>query len=87
MPEAVDGKNHFAALTQNHDGLISIESVRVLPMLTMVRIWILFSALLVGGGWILSALHQLNRIGYGMLIALAGMAAIIWRLKKHLCFF
>ena len=50
-------------------------------MLVLARIWILISALLVGAGWILSALHQLNRIGYGVVFALAGTAAVFW-LKK-----
>jgi hypothetical protein len=47
-------------------------------MLIIVRAWILLSALLVGSGWILSALHQLNRIGYGVVFALAATAVIYW---------
>jgi hypothetical protein len=50
-------------------------------MLIIVRFWILFSTLLVSAGWILSALHQLNRIGYGMVFALAGIAAVFWQKK------
>ena len=46
-----------------------------------MRAWILISTLLVGAGWILSALHQLNRIGYGAVFALAGIAAIFWLRK------
>ena len=49
-------------------------------MLNLVRFWILLSTVLVGSGWILSALHQLNRAGYGLI--LAPFAAIIlfqWR--------
>ena len=50
-------------------------------MLILVRLWILISALLVSAGWILSALHQLNRTGYGVVFALAGIAAICWQRK------
>jgi hypothetical protein len=50
-------------------------------MLNAVRIWILLSTWLVGAGWILSALHQLNRAGYGAALALTGMAAIFLRRK------
>jgi hypothetical protein len=39
----------------------------------------LLSTLLVSAGWILSALHQLNRIGYGVVFALTGIAAIFWQ--------
>jgi hypothetical protein len=50
-------------------------------MFSAVRIWILLSTWLVSTGWILSALHQLNRAGYGVAFALTGMAAIFWRRK------
>ena len=43
-------------------------------MLWAVRLWILLSAMLVGAGWILSALHELNRTGYGIVFALAATA-------------
>src|ERR1700729_1152621 len=46
-----------------------------------VRLWILLSTLLVSAGWVLSALHQLNRIGYGAVFALAGTAAVFWQRK------
>lgn len=46
-----------------------------------VRLWILLSTLLVGAGWILSALHQLNRIGYGVFFALAAAALFCCRGK------
>ena len=48
-------------------------------MLEVVRIWVLISALLVGCGWVLSAFHQLNRSGYGVIFALTAMAAVYWR--------
>jgi hypothetical protein len=52
-------------------------------MLTAVRAWILLSTFLVGGGWVLSAFHQLNRAGYGALFALAAvMLAWHWRKQK-----
>jgi hypothetical protein len=47
----------------------------------MVRIWILLSALLVVSGWFLSAIHQLNGVGYGVVFALAGAAFFFWRRK------
>lgn len=47
----------------------------------IVRVWILFSALLVGAGWILSAFHQLNRASYGIIFVLAGTGLVYW-LKK-----
>jgi hypothetical protein len=50
-------------------------------MLNVARFWIFFSTLLVSAGWILSALHQLNRLGYGVIFALAGIAAIFWQRK------
>jgi hypothetical protein len=50
-------------------------------MLNLVRFWILLSALLVGAGWVLSALHQLNRTGYLLVFVLAGMALLGWRRK------
>ncbi len=46
-----------------------------------VRIWILFSALLVSAGWILSAFHQLNRTGYAVVLALA---AVVFFKKSRL---
>jgi hypothetical protein len=48
-------------------------------MLNGVRLWILLGTLLSGAGWILSALHQLNRIGYGVAFALAGIAVVGWQ--------
>jgi hypothetical protein len=48
-------------------------------MLMAVRIWILLSALLVGAGWGLSALHELNRTGYAVIFVLA--AAFFYRQK------
>jgi hypothetical protein len=50
-------------------------------MLNIVRAWILLSTLLVASGWILSALHQLNRAGYGIIFALAAITFIFWRQK------
>jgi hypothetical protein len=47
-------------------------------MLAAVRIWILLSTLLVSAGWILSALHQLNRAGYATVFALAGIFGVVW---------
>jgi hypothetical protein len=52
-------------------------------MLNIVRIWILCSTWLVSAGWVLSALHQLNRTGYVVVVALAGTAGFIWWQKNH----
>jgi hypothetical protein len=46
-----------------------------------VRAWILLSTLLVGAGWILSAFHELNRTGYGIVFALAAAALFFCRRK------
>jgi hypothetical protein len=51
-------------------------------MLNFVRVWILLSALLVGAGWILSAFHQLNRIGYAVVFVLAAIATVFWLQKN-----
>ena len=51
-------------------------------MLLAVRIWIVLSTLVVSAGWILSALHQLNRVGYGITFALALAAGIFWGAKS-----
>jgi hypothetical protein len=50
-------------------------------MLTAVRAWILLSTLLVGSGWILSVIHELNRAGYVTIFALATAGTIVWRRK------
>ena len=42
-------------------------------MLPLVTLWILFSTLLVAGGWGLSVLHQLNTTGYGALFIVAAL--------------
>jgi hypothetical protein len=57
-------------------------------MLTVVRLWILLSTLLVSAGWILSALHQLNRIGYGAILQLPESRLFLatktkWRQQKN----
>ncbi|MGA2243531.1 MAG: hypothetical protein ABSH48_00925 [Verrucomicrobiota bacterium] len=40
--------------------------------------WILWSALLVSAGWLLSACHQLNQAGYVVYFLLAAPAVLIW---------
>lgn len=50
-------------------------------MLNVVRIWILLSTLLVASGWVLSAFHELNPIGYGVVFFLAIVAFIFWQRK------
>jgi hypothetical protein len=52
-------------------------------MINVVRIWILLSTLLVSAGWILSALHQLNHVGYAAIFALAAVAFVSrWKRNK-----
>lgn len=48
-------------------------------MLTLVRFWIGLSALLVASGWILSAVNQLNRAGYGIVLVLVVLGLVDWR--------
>lgn len=50
-------------------------------MLNAVRAWILLSALLCGAGWVLSALHELNRGGYLVVFAIAAIAGV-WRWRN-----
>lgn len=50
-------------------------------MIVAVRAWILFSALLVGAGWILSAIHQLNRVGYVAVFVLV-IIVLGWRWRN-----
>ncbi|MCX6909262.1 MAG: hypothetical protein NTY01_14640, partial [Verrucomicrobia bacterium] len=45
----------------------------------LVKLWLLLSTLLVAGGWVLSALHQLNAAGYASLFLLAAAGAAAWR--------
>ena len=47
-------------------------------MLNLVRFWILLSTVLVGAGWILSALHQLNRVGYVVILLPFAAWALFW---------
>jgi len=44
----------------------------------MVTVWILLCAILTAAGWILSAVHELNAIGYGVLTLLGMGIAVIW---------
>ncbi len=52
-------------------------------MLNLVRLWILLSTLLVSAGWILSAVHQLNRADYATIFAIAGIGFYFWRRRSH----
>jgi hypothetical protein len=51
-------------------------------MLDIVRVWILLSTLLASAGWILSAFHELNRVGYGIVFALA--AAVVFFCRRSI---
>jgi len=50
-------------------------------MLNFVRAWVWLSALLIGAGWTLSAMHQLNRCGY-LAVFLLALAVPGWRRRK-----
>jgi len=50
-------------------------------VLNAVKIWILFSTVLVASGWILSAFHELNRAGYVIVFALVAGGGFLWRWK------
>src|ERR1700722_16823793 len=43
-----------------------------------ISLWLLVSALMSSGGWILSALHQLNALGYAVYLLLAAGALFWW---------
>lgn len=45
-------------------------------MSTFVKLWILLSAFAVGAGWLLSAVHELNRSGYVAAFALAAVVFV-----------
>jgi hypothetical protein len=47
-----------------------------------VESWLLISATLSAGGWVLSALGQLNARGYAVLLILAVAAFLFWRKEK-----
>jgi len=55
----------------------SARQSKVLP----VTLWVLLCALLSAAGWILSALHALNRTGYLVVFALAAVA--VWILCRY----
>jgi hypothetical protein len=52
-------------------------------VLNAVRIWIALSSLLVASGWVLSAFHQLNRAGYGVVFGLAAVTFFFWHKRKQ----
>src|SRR4051794_4254694 len=47
-------------------------------MLNLVRAWIVLSSVLCAAGWGLSAVTQLNRRGYGVVLGVLGVAALLW---------
>jgi hypothetical protein len=71
-----------ATMPPGHPGFLQDTNQGLFnPMLNVVKIWILFSTLLVASGWILSALHQLNRAGYLAVFALAAVGCLWWQRK------
>ena len=63
--------------------IFTTRSLKTNPnrVLNAVRIWILLSTLLVASGWILSAFHELNPLGYGAAFALAAVLFLVWKHK------
>lgn len=59
------------------DALSSIIPIRKSLLLTPTTIWVALCALLNAAGWALSAIGQLNLLGYGVVVVLAGLA-ITW---------
>ncbi|MDB6067182.1 MAG: hypothetical protein JWR26_3390 [Pedosphaera sp.] len=51
---------------------------RQTPAPFAITLWLLISALLSSGGWILSAFHQLNAIGYACYLFFAALSIILW---------
>ena len=47
-------------------------------MQTAARFWIWLSAVAVGGGWILSVFHALNRAGYAVLLVASAVPLFFW---------
>ena len=47
-------------------------------MVIFIKLWILVSAACVAAGWILSAAHELNTLGYATFFAMAGLGFAIW---------
>jgi len=55
-------------------------------MMVAVRLWILLSTVLVAAGWILSALHELNRLGYAAVLLLTAIGLCwYWRSSQPRC--
>jgi len=54
---------------------------------TGIRVWILVCAYLNCAGWALSALHELNAVGYSVALALGFVAWLVWRNKTAGSFF
>lgn len=46
-------------------------------MPTLVKSWIFLSALAIGAGWLLSAVHELNRPGYAAIFAMAAVVCMV----------
>jgi hypothetical protein len=47
-------------------------------MISVIRLWVFLSAGLVAAGWILSAVHALNRAGYAVSFLIMAVALVAW---------
>lgn len=52
-------------------------------MFTVLRVWIVLSVVLVSAGWVLSALQQLNRTGYGVVFFLSAAGFCFWQWQSR----
>src|SRR5262245_12810213 len=52
-----------------------------------VAAWIVFCSFCTGTGWILSATHQLNRVGYVIALLLGIAALVVWQRKTQVRWF
>ena len=66
--------------TSSADSLFD-SAVNRRPPFSAVALWVLVCALLNVTGWVLSALHQLNRAGYLVVLSFTLAAALYWRLN------
>ncbi|MEO5713811.1 MAG: hypothetical protein ABIT37_10025 [Luteolibacter sp.] len=53
------------------------------PLLSPAAIWVMVCALLNVTGWVLSAMGQLNRVGYGVVLIVTVAAGVCWYLHER----
>jgi hypothetical protein len=57
------------------------------PRISWVAAWVIFCAFCNFIGWVLSALHELNRIGYAVALGAGAVAFAVWKGKTNAVFF